>query len=277
MSAIRQVVCATLTYGQLFGLALFATCTSSAQSRSAPLPFSEHKFLERPAQIAVHQRGFTDVLESLAKSASISILTDGVPDNAEARLDVRGSVRDVLDQVSAHFDCSWAVSKSGIVMLSRRFTDPNQRPQIHMKEMQQMVRDIHAAFQLVPADALNSSYDQLLNAIAHSFSAEQRAALEAGKLTGVDLNPQQFAWLQSALLGRTFGMAARRSSELLPLMDGMPKSFLELKPLAQPDPGADPTDPFSNAARFASYDYLYVVRGADGRLITQYMPKWSVD
>jgi len=255
----------------------FASSVCSAQQQKASLPFAEHKFLDRPVTISVRQKGLVEILENLAITANIDVVTDGVPDRLAANVSVQGTVREALDQITAGFDCGWSVTKSGVVLIARRFTDPAEHPQIHLKEMQRMMRDIHSTLGLVPPEALQLGFVSLLNQIAHSFTPEQAAASANGNLSGAGLNPQQFAWLNVAILNETLAPTVAKCDEILPLMEGMPKSFLQLKPLANPDKGLDPTDQFSNAARFPSFDYLYVVRGKNGRLVPYYMGKWQVN
>jgi hypothetical protein len=252
-------------------------CPCRAQQQKSPPRFAEHKFLERNVQIHARQVSLANVIENLATSAKASIITDGVPERSAMNLEVDGTVREALDQIAAGFDCDWSVSKSGIIMISRHFADPTEHPQIHLKEMQQMVRDIIAAFQLVPAEVYTANFNVLLNQIARSLTPAQTSALESGTLTGADLNEPQLAWLNLAIQNYTFAFANRQRYLTPTLMDGMPLSFLQLKAVAGPDKAFDPTSPFANSARFPSFDYLYVVRGKDGRLVPYLMPKWQVN
>jgi len=258
-------------------LAFAPTGCSAQQQQKAPLPFAEHKFLERAVRISARQKSLADFVEYLAATAKISIVTDGVPDRVAANLEVDGTVREALDKLAAGFDCGWSVSKSGIVMIARRFADETEHPQIHLKEMQQMVRDIHAALQLVPPEVYNMNCNVLLNQLEHSFTPTQMAACKDGTLTGADLDTQQFSCLNSAIQNYTFAFAIRWRYLTPVLMDGMPSSFLQLKPMASPDKYLDPTNQFSNAARFPSYDYLYIIRGKNGKLVTEYLPKIQVN
>ena len=94
------------------------------------------------------------------------------------------------------------------------------------------------------------------------------AASRNGQLTGAGLNPEQFAWLNAATLNHEVYLAMPVCDDIAQIMVGMPKSYLQLKQRAVPIPNLDPTSPFSNQARFPSFDYLYIVRGNTGKLIT---------
>jgi len=262
----------------LFALSLaFLPGSVGAQEKQAPLPFAQHKFLYRTVKISVSQKSLPDILEILAATAHINLVTDGVPDRGASDLTVSGSIREALDQVCARFDCSWSVSRGGIVMLARRFTNPSEHPQVHLKEMQQMFQDIRYALQIVPPEVVASRYGKVLDQLVHSLTDEQLAASRASTLTGAGLDPQQFVWLNTAILNKSFANAVVSMDQWLPLMEGMPQSLLQLKPgLPRPDPKLYPGTAALDDARFPAFDYGYTVRGKDGKLRTFYLLNQSM-
>ena len=243
-----------------------------AQNRPAPLPFVEHAFLKRAVQIYARQTTFPDAIAKLSTTAGISVMTDGVPDKAKADLDVTGTVRQALDAICAAFDCRWSVSKTGIVMLSRRFADPAERPQVHLLEMQRMLRDIRAALDVVPPEIVGAKYGKLLERLADSFSDEQLAASKAGMLTGADLDAEQFVWLNGAILNKSFANAIVSLDQFLPVIDELQRSFLQCRPgIMRPDPNLFPGTAAVDDARFPAFDYTLNARGKDGKLRTFYL------
>ena len=262
-----------------FAAAFFILPSRAAigQQKQPPLPFAEHVFLNRAVQVSAKQKSLADVIASLCSQTGISIVTDGLPDKTGANIEVIGTIRDALNVMTDAFDCDWSVSKSGIVMVCRKFKDPAEHPQIHVKELREMVRDIHTAFQLLPPGLSSVKYAPLLWNIFYSFSAEQAAACANGTLTGAGLNPEQFAWMGSAFLARELNPQALDCDEIAQHMEGLTKSFLQMKPTARITPGLDLTSQISNEALFPSFDYLYVFRNRAGKIVSKKMSKVTVN
>lgn len=263
-----------------FCLVLLVWGLSSAtagQQNKPDLPFSQHAFLVKKVTLRQKRISLADSLGTVSRLAQISIVTDGAPDKLEADIDCDGTVRDVLNQLGVVFDLSWTVSKSGIVLMARRFTDPHERPQMHVSEMRGVVRDLARAFADVPAGKSQADANAWINQLAHSLSPEQDAGLQTHRLTGNDLRPDQADLLGNIILEMTFGRCAREVNEYLPLVDGLAESHLQLKPAQDPRAAGSLTSPSSNNALSPTYDYFYVIRDRNNKLINYMLPKWNVD
>jgi len=197
------------------------------------------------------------VFEALAKDTHVNIVADGEPLRRKADFKFDGSLRDALDKVGNTFDYTWTVSKGGVVLMTKQFTDPKERPQVNLPEMLEMTRNIIHALCSVDYDKDPANWMALVREMAQSFTPQQLGALELGKkLRGSDLLPQQQAEVQQASVANTFVSAFHLWDDLLPNLEGMPTSRLQARKLDEVRPDSK-THP---------YDYLYIYRRSNGQL-----------
>ena len=108
---------------------------------------------------------FEQALEQVAAQANISIVTDGIPLSKSFTLEAELPAEKALSQIADAFDCSWNVSKSGIVLLRKRFTNEHERPQVVPAEMRASLRDLLSFIQGVyapkPGKSLSDSFRKL--------------------------------------------------------------------------------------------------------------------
>ena len=108
---------------------------------------------------------FAQALEQVATQANISIVADGVPLPHPFTLEDELPAEKALTQIAEAFDCSWNVSKSGIVLLRKRFTNEHERPQIVPAEMRASLHDLLSFIQGVyapkPGKSLSDSFRKL--------------------------------------------------------------------------------------------------------------------
>jgi hypothetical protein len=196
-----------------------------------------------------------DMLASLTKQTHVNILVDGQPLLQKADIKLSGSLHDALDSIADAFDYTWSVSKGGAVLMSKRFMSQDERPQVNLAEMLEMTRNMVRALTLVDYDKDETHWPLLVTQVADSFTQQQRKVLESGeRIHASDLQPQQKAALQQAILSNTFIKALRVWDGAIPNLENMERSKLQARKRDSVAPGS-PT-----------HDYMYTYRGSDGQL-----------
>jgi hypothetical protein len=230
---------------------------ASAQICLAQKPPRDNAALSRAAQLSAKQTSMSDMLATLSASAHISILADGEPVLKKADVICAGTLREALDKVADTFDYTWSITKGGIVLLSKRFKSPDERPQVNLPETLELMRNVVRALQTVDYDPDPSHATTLVREALQSFTPQQTHDLESGvKLSGASLLPQQKALLTQAIATRTFAEALRMWEAALPTIENMPISRVEAR--KRIGTNAD------NAA--PGYDYFCIYRRSGGRL-----------
>jgi hypothetical protein len=219
-------------------------------------------FLKQPFQARLQNMPLEQILEMIRKTGGINIVVDGEPVRTKADFDLSGTLQDALDRVADTFDYNWTVTKSGVVLMTKRFKDPEEHPQANLPEMRQMAKDILDALSLATHDTDDQAWSKQLETLAHSFTPAQFQALHAGqRLHGSDLAPDQLSLLRQATWS-TFTYPRQVWEELSAKLDAMPDSYIEAKKRSGPE-AADGQP---------QYDCFHVERGRFGRwLITNLM------
>lgn len=247
------------------GTSFIASClliliahTAIAQE-AVPLP----KVFEKQMHMSMTNASLDDALAVLLKDAHVNILVDGVPFLQKADVKFDGTLHEGLDLLARTFDYSWTLSKGGSVLMSKRFTSSDDRPQMNLPEMLEMTRNIIRALRLVDYDMDEANASLLVEKMVKSLpQKQQQLLLDGGGLLGSSLSPQQQSVLEQATLTRTFTATLISWQELLPKLEGMPASHLEAHKREGPKPDANsPT-----------HDYLYVIREKDDHLHVYDLP-----
>ena len=133
----------------------------------------------------------TQALEQLAAQAGISILAEGEPSRRPFTLQGSGSAEKLLTQITDDYDYAWHVSNSGIVLLTRRFTDEHETPEINLAELHASLQDVLGSLRAIytPAPPRTSLVDAFRQ-FAAQLSPEEAGRLKSGKgLSIASLSP----------------------------------------------------------------------------------------
>jgi len=210
------------------------------------------KAFEQKVQLQAVKMSLDDMLEVVTKQTQVSILVDDEPILENTSLTFDGSLHDTLDKVADSFDYTWRVSRAGVVLMSKRFKNPNERPQMNMPEMRDMAREIVRALTLVDYIRDEAQANEAVRRLFQSLTPAQHNALESGaRVYGAELQPEQRATLQQAIFTRTFLPALKLWEDAIPRLENLQHSTL----LARPRTPTPPT-----------HDYFYRYRDADGKL-----------
>lgn len=201
-----------LTWGMVFCLLLPLACRTAADRPGAPPSPSQRLavFLTAKRQFTLEQASFTDLLMALNQQTGVSFVADGEPLLKTAEINFTGTGRDLLDYLVDLFDYRWKASKSGGVVLNKRFRNPNDVPQTHPGEMVRTAHNILNAMRVVTFDihqeeqrrrlSFGIGWQPMIFDLANSFTPDQRQLLKLGrKLTPMDMTPPQFALLEDVV------------------------------------------------------------------------------
>ena len=198
-----------------------------------------------PALPAVFQRDYTgnvkdmsfDVLiENFSRITKISVVADGEPVLAKSDFAFKGTTRQALDQIADTFDFDWTVTKSGIVLMTKRFTSPKDRPQVSLIETRQIIKDMSRALQTVPFDAEVGFMPQQMQNIYNTLTPLQIQALRDKQvIPAAQLLPGAFDAMKAAILSNAFGRPLRAWNRLSEDLDLLPASFLQAQERHDPN------------------------------------------
>ncbi len=231
--------------------------------------------LRQQTALKMQNASMSAMLEALRQNAHVSLLADGEPLREKADIDTSGTVAQLLDRIADTFDYEWKPAKSGIVLLTKRFQNEKERPQINLPEMQQMAKDMVAALRLAPLAAPDVELHDLWRQMMRSLTPEQLAAMSGETpFSARDLSPPQRQLLQQGIWQREMPEDLKRWDELARKLSGMTTSYFtaDLSNISTIS-YTDETGPHTEQQAVISH----VVREKNGhRLVTQiYKPAIS--
>ncbi len=241
-------------------IVLLGLCSRSMSQQSTSTKYPDRHFLDAAFEMSLQHATMPQIVQKLSETAHLSILVDGEPNRNLANFKFKAPARDLLDRLGETFDYDWTLTRANVVLFRKRFTVRGERPQTHLKEMQQLMKDIVATFDLAPRVAPGDAVSPMIQQLAQTFTPEQRAILNDGnKLSAGALLPDQLSLLNSAILANTFSELEEKLGHYAPLVSGLESSYLVVKEQA----GVAQT---SSPRR----DYILVVRDKNKRLLSHY-------
>ena len=234
---------------------LFAPTRVSTQH--APL---RSQVLDREVEVRAKRASLPGILEDLATRYGIAVLADGWPLRDTADLDFRGSLRDALDRIAEAFDYTWKLSSKGMVLLNKRFKNPDERPQLNLLELRHVAKEMLTALPPVESAEDHTDWGKMIVTLADMLSPEQTQMLQSGKkLAASDLTPAQRILLERIILTRGFSVPRGVWERLYFQLDNMKSSVVQL------------VDPFPNLPAVGqsrtSYYIMHVARGKGGQAV----------
>ena len=178
-------------------------------------------------EVSEREASLADLLKMAREKTGLNFIVDGKPLKTGIAISGSMSTKKLLDTISTVFDYDWKLSKSGVVLLSKRFDDHADRPQVNLLEMQQMAKEIADAIDSLQVDLKEVNWGEQIPELADSFSPQQLAYLQTGKpILGKELNQTGQNLLKSIVLNRDFAAAKRIWTEELLRLTNMKNSYL---------------------------------------------------
>jgi hypothetical protein len=237
ISTLKRVLC--LSYGRLGVLLplmfpLFASVRMQAQETRV-LPAA----LQKRYEFHLQDASLETIAQSLMTNGHISLLIDGEPLRKRSNLDIQGTLAEALDRVADDFDYNWRTTKSGIVLLTKRFKNPEELPQLNLPEMRQMAKDIWQTMNSLPVDTDAAQAAPLLKALLTQLDKTQVDALKSGQvLHGSDLNPTQAQLLMQLTQCQVYAGSYQIASDFAVWTELLPASKLYAKSYSNLPPGS---------------------------------------
>jgi hypothetical protein len=91
-------------------------------------------FMDQKLQMTLTGVSMSEALEAVSKAAHISVVADGEPILKKADFKFDGTIHDAIDSMARAFDYSWTATRAGVVIMSKQFSEPSERPQVNLPE-----------------------------------------------------------------------------------------------------------------------------------------------
>lgn len=167
----------------------------------------------------------------LANKIGKSILIEGEPERTSFDLNKTDSVETLLNEVADAFDYSWHLSKSGVLLFTKRFHNRAEYPQIVELELSESVTDMLDIMRSLPASsALSISIQDQIVSLAHSLIPIQIETLkQGGKLRLGSLSEDQRKIAESLIYTKMFQNIRQNWKSLDEQLAGIKETYLRIK------------------------------------------------
>lgn len=212
-------------------------CLSGAQrAASAQQPPSKLPSTPSPAWQTAHihiqtqGKPLSYVVALLARQLHCNIVMDDAPLLPPPDLDCEGTGKEVMDKVCDAYDYSWRVGRQGMTLLSKRFYNPDELPQMSLPELQQMGRDALTALAGVTCDPRVTGWAYGCKTLYEGCTPAQLETLKQGSpLRYAELSAAQQETLAQMLLNRRFAEIILSAKMLSETFDLVPASLVQAR------------------------------------------------
>ena len=175
-------------------------------------------------------------MQRFAEQTGKGYFIDGEPLQKDMELDFDLTAKDALDKIAEAFDYTWTLSRHQVILLNKRFKDPDDLPQMQYREMRHMAQDILSVWP-APSSPVRSQwypFDHRSiyagNALYRTLTAEQLAYLQTGqKLTYDQLSEPQQDIIALGINNELVGTTRDAWDMLGACMDNLPRSVLQYR------------------------------------------------
>ncbi len=214
---------------KIFALAVLLWFLGDTNASLAQQPVSTTSRLEQATHLLLKDGSFSAALDTIIQQTHVAIVAEGMPADKKVILDVKGSLREVLNRVAEEFDYTWREGSGGVILMNKRFKDSKSAPQTHLFEMRQVISNILTILQTLSPDTNGVDWPDLELSLANTFTDEQTQLLLKGdRLYASALSPSQLQRLRIIIGNATFGVECFRWKDLSRAFDAMQRSELAL-------------------------------------------------
>lgn len=184
----------------------------------------------KPIKFVIDKRSFAAILTALSRQIGKNIVVDDEPLLKSAAFNIDGTTKDVLDKVAATFDYSWTLSRSGVIMLTKRFQSPDEVPQMNLPELRQMVKQSLAALSNVQCDTQEDWWCFQCKTLFELFSSQQQQDLKAGQSIGyADWTAEQRTLTRQMVVNRRFAGILRGWKYIDMMLSGFSRAAVQMQ------------------------------------------------
>lgn len=178
---------------------------------------------------------FQDALDALAAQAHVAIVAEGAPLHPALTgkdvpdLPANTPLSTAVTKIAAAYDYS-AERQGGVFVLKKRYTDPEDLPDVTLDECRQSLDDVLRVLDAFNPHLFISIREPLSDRLAMDFvktlTPEQERAMQAKNLHYTDLTPGQQALIVRTILYETVQMQADGFQGLQDIFAQAPKSVI---------------------------------------------------
>jgi hypothetical protein len=232
-SPSKRLLCFSAGIVALFCLSSPKLTAQQSVSQSAQTS-SASDLENKRVDLVFENQSLTSILRTLSERIGRGIILDGKPLVSEGTLQLHTTAKKALDQVAETFDCTWDLGKHGAVLMNKRFHQPGDLPQLHLKEMQKMAADLLTIWPENAGKARLSRYPFVTpqispgNALFRTFTDEQVTILKSGnQIIFQDLSDTQKDLVRLGILNGASGTSHDIWEGLNARLEKMPYSYLQ--------------------------------------------------
>ena len=221
----------------LKGLAAFAATVLlpigmvvvSSRCVNAQAVVSARNWKTQIVTLHVANKSLSDIAALLATQTGRNILIDGEPALNSADLHFSGAAASALDKIADMFDYAWTVSKSGIVLMTKRFHNPASLPQTNAGELRQTAQEIVESLKILPS-LPDRQLSECFGSLAATFTPAQAETLQNhGRLRTGDLLPSQQELARTAIYTHLLTQPLAKWQRLLEQLTNLPTAYLQIE------------------------------------------------
>ena len=122
------------------------------------------------------------LIARFADETGQSVVIEGRPLAKLVDLDVQKTAAEALTDISKAFDYDWTISKSGVILLTKRFTTRQDMPEFTVPELKAVAQDVCDVVRAVyPLQGTNPGIHKMFPILTKSLNPAQRKILTDGK------------------------------------------------------------------------------------------------
>jgi hypothetical protein len=164
------------------------------------------RMLEREVVLDHKHSSLADILKEMAEKYGVRAAVEGTPLREKADFSFQGTLREALNRLSERFDYQWRASRSGVILMNKRFTNPDDIPPMLLQEYRQVAKDQLTILPDTAPDLEHQRWGESLLSLARTLTAPQIQALHQGvRLSAADLTPAQRRLFEQAIYARIYG------------------------------------------------------------------------
>ena len=216
-----------------------------AQEHKLQEPASLTASLDQKLQIETGHTSLPILVKLLSEQANISLMVNGESPNKFINFKSSGTVRGSLDMLCENFDYTWKPTKSGLIVMNKRFYHGDTLPQVHYMEIMQAAKDIINALSALPYDIhaeefrlkglMNPRWPDMLDNVASNLTPNQVSVLRSGaQLPITELSPPQRTQMEDIILTASLSSTHNQWAGLLDILKGIPKGSVRMDLYQEP-------------------------------------------
>jgi hypothetical protein len=207
-----------------------AQASGPVRTTAAPTPALPRIFSQTRVKLALNDESLAEMLDRLIpESTALNYVVEDLPIKRKGTVLVDGTLKDALDRIADLFDYTWRVRKGTIVIFEKRFSDPNEHPQLILPELQRVARGMNTVLRAIPIQSGMSSDGENIRTFHHSLTPEQLVRLNRKEAIGIqDLTEAQRTLMLTALYSSAYRQMVAAWQDIEVQLIGMPSSYLAL-------------------------------------------------